>query len=102
MRAVLLMSCFALWGCAAFTGRSDYLDYREVRLASQPDARLLAMQRYVARHPDGHWYTEIQQQRAQQDRALFEQGKSTRAGLELYLSAFPDGAYADQAKSRLQ
>ena len=91
----------ALSGCTAFAGRSDYLDYRAVRLAADPEQRVLAMQRYVAGHPDGRWYDSIQREREAGDRALFEQGKSTRAGLELYLKAFPDGAFADQAASRL-
>ena len=59
------------------------------------------MQRYVARHPDGRWAADVQRERAASDRAAFEAGKSTRAGIELYLTAFPDGAYASQAKSRL-
>jgi hypothetical protein len=87
--------------CAAFTGRSDYLDYRALRLAPDHDAKLVAMQRYVARHPDGHWADEVQREREASDRAAFEAGKSTRSGIELYLEAFPDGEFASQAKSRL-
>jgi hypothetical protein len=103
MRALCstLVLAAALSGCAAFAGRGDYLDYRDVRLAKDEPSRFIAMQRYVSRHPDGRWYGSIQHARAQNDRALFERGKSTRAGLELYLAAYPDGTYADQARSRL-
>lgn len=95
---VLLLS---LSGCAVFAGRGDYADYRAVRLAKGQDAQLRAMQQYVAHHPDGHWAAEIQQQRLARERAVFEAGKSDRAGLELYLAAFPQGVFVEQAQARL-
>jgi hypothetical protein len=97
----LAIALVALQACAAFTSRSDYLDYRALRLAPDQDAKLVAMQRYVARHPDGRWVDQVQRERKASDRAAFEAGKSTRAGIELYLTAFPDGEFADQARSRL-
>jgi hypothetical protein len=90
-----------LSGCAAFVSKSDYADYRAVHMERRDDVRLRAMQRYVARHPDGRWYGEVQREREQRDREVFEAGRSHRAGLELYLDAFPDGAFAGQARSRL-
>ncbi len=90
-----------LVGCAAFVTKSDYADYRAVRLEQQDEARLRAMQRYVTRHPQGRWYGEIQSERERRDREVFEAGRSHRAGLELYLDAFPDGQFAGQARSRL-
>jgi hypothetical protein len=100
-RAGQFLVCLLLSSCAAFAGKSDYLDYRAVRMERDDRARLLAMQRYTARHPDGRWYSEVQSERQRRDKVVFEAGKSERAGLTLYLAAFPDGELAAQAKSRL-
>lgn len=88
-------------GCAAFAPKSDYFDYRAVHMERDDRAKLLAMQRYAVRHPSGRWYDQVQRERQRRDKPVFEAGKSDRAGLELYLAAFPDGAFAAQAKSRL-
>jgi hypothetical protein len=88
-------------GCSVFAGRSDYEDYRAVRLARDPDQRLYAMQRYTERHPEGAWENEISIERSEREAATFESGKSTREGLERYLRAYPDGTFAAQARSRL-
>ncbi|HEX4351824.1 MAG TPA: hypothetical protein VHZ95_02900, partial [Polyangiales bacterium] len=87
--------------CVIFAGKSDYADYREVRLARDDNARALAMEHYVAQHPNGVWHDEIQATRKSRDLAAFEAGKDTRAGLEHYLSAYPDGAFVAQARGRL-
>lgn len=100
-RNALAAAALLLTACATFSDKSDYYDYREVRLSRDDSARLLAMQRYVTRHPDGRWYAEVQRERASRDRSVFEAGRSERKGLELYLAAFPDGDFAAQAKSRL-
>lgn len=99
--ALVLSTVAALAGCRVLGSKTDYADYRAVRLAQSEHARLLAMQRYAARHPDGHWSDEIRAQRSQADDATFAAGKGSRAGLEHYLAAFPDGAFAAQARSRL-
>ncbi|MFI5306786.1 MAG: hypothetical protein ACHQ53_05515, partial [Polyangiales bacterium] len=90
-----------LCGCSAFAQKSDYFDYRAVRMERDDARRLIAMQRYVSRHRGGRWYEEVQRERLQRDQTQFEAGKSDRAGLELYLAAFPDGVFVGQAKSRL-
>ncbi len=97
----LVWACLLASGCAAFVQKSDYLDYRAVRMERRDAPRLLAMQRYVAHHPQGHWHDEVQRERQQRDRPVFEAGKGDRAGLTLYLKAFPDGAFVAQAKARL-
>jgi len=88
-------------GCRVFAGKGDYQDYRAVRLASNSDQRLYAMQRYTERHPSGVWYDEIASERTELEATTFESGKSTREGLERYLRAYPDGTFAAQARSRL-
>ena len=90
-----------LAGCTLFASKSDYLDYRAVQVARDEESELLAMQRYVATHPDGSWYDEISRERQARDRSVFEAGRSDRKGLELYLRAFPDGQFTAQAQSRL-
>ena len=89
-------------GCASFAAREDYADYRAVRLAEGDEARLLAMQHYAASHPDGRWSDEIDRERRARDPEVFEHGKDTRRGIELYLKAFPDGTFATQATARLE
>jgi hypothetical protein len=98
---VPILVLVVLEGCAAFATKADYFDYRAVHMARDDRERLLAMQRYAARHRDGRWYERVQREREQRDKAVFEAGKSDRAGLELYLAAFPDGVFAAQARSRL-
>jgi hypothetical protein len=100
-RAPCVLLAVLCSGCAAFASKSDYRDYRAVRLASDSDQRLLAMQRYVAAHPDGRWHDEVQRERSARERAIFESNKGDRKGLELYLTAFPRGAFAPQARARL-
>lgn len=97
----LLALCMLLCGCAMFVGKDEYRDYRAVQLASGEKARVLALQRYASRHYGGHWYDEVQSERDARELSLFESGKSTRSGLELYLAAYPDGELVGQARSRL-
>src|SRR4051812_23904047 len=94
------VSC-TLVGCAVLVGKGDYADYREVRLAQSAPEQLQAMQRYVARNPQGHYIAEVQRERGVRELPTFESGKSTRVGLERYLAAFPDGVFVAQARSRL-
>ncbi len=104
MKSSLLLAalaCAMLAGCAMFVSKDEYRDYRAVRLARDEPARLLALQRYAERHDEGLWAEEVERERASRDMPVFEAGKHTRAGLELYLNAFPDGAFAKQARSRL-
>lgn len=101
-RLPALLAIIGLAGCTAFAGKADYADYRVVRMAHDERERLLAMQRYVQRHPDGRFYQELQTERARRESAVFESGKSDYRGLEFYLEAYPDGRFAGQARSRLQ
>jgi hypothetical protein len=93
--------CLLLGGCAAFVSKQEYADYRAVRLERDESSRLVAMRRYVSSHPQGHWYNELQVERRARDQSVFEAGRATRKGLELYLQAFPDGLFVAQARSRL-
>ncbi len=88
-------------GCSVFAGKSDYADYRAIRLARDPDSRQYALQQYAEHHPDGQWAREVEIERSERETATFEAGKSTREGLEHYLRAYPDGTFAAQARSRL-
>jgi hypothetical protein len=101
--AKLSLACVLLCssGCAMFVAKDEYRDYRAVQLASGERSRLLALQRYAAVHHDGRWIEEVQHERAERELSVFESGKSTRSGLELYLAAYPDGELVAQARSRL-
>jgi hypothetical protein len=99
----LLVGCalHALSGCAMFVSKDEYRDYRAVRLARGDRERLLALQQYAFFHGDGRWIDEVETERSERELSVFESGKSTRAGLELYLAAYPDGELVQQARSRL-
>ncbi|MBN1654994.1 MAG: hypothetical protein JXA30_14590 [Deltaproteobacteria bacterium] len=88
-------------GCAVFAGKSDYADYREVRLAKDEQQRLLAMQQYTDRHPDGRWYAEIQIERQEREAEIYDTYKNDREGLEFFVRAYPDGIYLPHARARL-
>ena len=101
MRWVACLLLLSLAGCTAFISKQEYAAYRAVRMADSHGARLLAMQRYVEGFPSGHFYQEVQEERRTRDVDVFNAGKGTRSGLELYLAAFPDGVFVEQARSRL-
>ena len=101
IKAWFALSLVVCGGCTLFAGKADYADYRQIRLAGDLQSRAIAMQRYVERHPGGHWHEEIQTARASQELATFEAGKDTRAGIEHYLRAYPDGSFVAQARGRL-
>lgn len=98
----LLLLCAGSAACTAFAPKAEYQAYREVRLADGLPDRLRAMQRYVSSYPTGRWAEELEAARKAEDARAFEAGKDTREGLTFYLEAFPDGAFASQAHSRLQ
>lgn len=96
----VLVTCW-LVGCAAFAPMDEYAAYRQVKLATDWQSRLLAMQHYAADYPQGRWAPEIEAARKAQEVEAFERGKDSREGLQLYLAAFPDGSFAPQAQQRL-
>lgn len=91
-----------LAGCALTASKADYRAYRATRTAGDDTARLVAMRAYLQAHPDGVWAAEVDRDRRRRDTASFEAGKDSRAGLQLYLRVFPDGAFAAQARERLR
>lgn len=99
---LVLVITLAGSGCVLFANKADYAGYRAVRLAPDAQARALAMQDYIDKHPTGHWADEVQAARKGEDTRTFEAGKDSRAGLEHYLQAYPDGQFVAQARSRLQ
>lgn len=99
--ASLLGFSALLSSCAAFVDKTDYADYRQVRLAPSEDERLLAAQRYVAAHPDGHWHDELAAEQSAREVVVYERGKATREGLQFYVAAYPEGRFSVQAQQRL-
>lgn len=98
--AAVVLAC-AVSGCSLVASKGDYRGYRAVRLAQEGPPRLRAMRAYLQAHPAGHWADEVDAQRRALDAQTFDTGKDSRAGLELYLLAFPDGTFATQARQRL-
>jgi hypothetical protein len=96
-----LILVLAATSCTMLASKGDYADYREIRLARDTDSRLYALQQYAERHPDGAWAKDVEIERSTRETETFENGKSSREGLERYLRAYPDGTFAAQARSRL-
>ncbi|MBK8169000.1 MAG: hypothetical protein IPK60_01495 [Sandaracinaceae bacterium] len=88
-------------GCTIFASKSEYADYRAVRTAGSERDRVLAMHTYVANNPHGQWFAGIQAERMEMEQAVYDASKTTRAGLEFYLEAYPDGTFVEQARPRL-
>lgn len=99
--AVLTGFLLSSTGCVLFASKSDYADYRTIRLANDTSERAVAMRSYVEKHPRGQWRDEVDAERKSQEQKTFEVGKDSRKGLEDYLQAYPDGTYVAQARSRL-
>ncbi|HEY8429696.1 MAG TPA: hypothetical protein VIL20_15030 [Sandaracinaceae bacterium] len=91
----------SLAGCSTFATHEEYGAYRAVRLASSDRDRLIAARDYVQRYSGGYWIEEVQAERRRHEDTVWENGNSTREGLEWYLEVYPDGRYVDQARPRL-
>lgn len=98
---VVLSTAVTLAGCAVLASKAEYADYREVRMAEEQNAKLLAMQQYVSAHPEGIWSEELQARRIELEPEVWQASHSTREGLEFYLQAYPDGPHAAEARPRL-
>jgi hypothetical protein len=99
---ICALTVMTLSACAVFAGKSDFADYRAVRIAKDDQKRLLAMQQYIERHPDGRWAEEIQNERQLREADVYDRSKNDRKGLEFYVRAYPDGMYHAQALARLK
>ncbi len=98
---VLALALAALAGCSTIATHEEYGAYRAVRQAQSDRDRLLAAQQYVEHHPGGYWIEEVQAERRRHEDEVWENGNSTREGLEWYLQVYPDGQYVEQARPRL-
>lgn len=101
-RVLLVVAASAvLAGCAVFASKSEYQSYRQVRMAEERNAKLVAMQAYIAEHPEGTWSKTIQEERVRLEPEVWAESHASREGLEFYLQAFPDGPHAAEARPRL-
>ncbi|MEM9189199.1 MAG: hypothetical protein AAGF12_08490 [Myxococcota bacterium] len=99
--AVLVVASVFASGCALFASKSEYADYRNVRIAEDERSKVVAMARYLGSHPNGTWAQEVQAERAAIEPRVWENSRGSREGLEFYLEAFPDGPHAEEARPRL-
>ena len=95
------LAVFLLAGCATVAGRDDYADYRAVRLADGADGRRRAIARYLQEHPAGHWSEDLRAEHRAAETGLYDENKSTAAGLRSYLELYPEGRFAAEARERL-
>ena len=92
--------CLLLSGCATFAARDDYADYRAYRFAQGEDAELAAMEHYLANQPEGYWRSEIETEHGAREEAYFAESRDTPEGLATFLSVFPEGRFAEEARER--
>jgi hypothetical protein len=79
----------------------DLRDYREFRAAAHEGRRLAMAQRYLARHPDGAWATEVRPLFEAEEEAWFESAKSSRSRAREYVIDLPDGPHVEGARALL-
>lgn len=99
--SIVFVSYATLSGCALTATKTEYSRYRSVRLAQSEQDKLVAMQSYMAHHPDGVWSEEIAAYRQEAEPNVWQQGRNSYQGLSFYLKAFPDGSHVAEAKPRL-
>src|SRR3990172_10662633 len=97
------LACVIGTGCAIFATKSEYSDYRAVRMAQDQRGRLTAMTHYVQEHPSGTWEAELQAERHRLEPDVWETSRTSREGLQYYLAAYPDpdAPHREQALARL-
>jgi len=90
----------AAGACTMLAAKGDYADYRAVRLAPDADSRQVAMQHYVARHPDGRFTKRCSASASSRSSPRTRRAAHARRARALP-GWFPDGELAPQARSRL-
>lgn len=88
-------------GCAIVATKTEYANYRAVRLAKDDDQRYAAMATYMSAHPNGFWASEFQNEREQREPQFWDANRNSADGLRAYLALFPDGPHAAEARPRL-
>ncbi|MEM6961166.1 MAG: hypothetical protein AAF550_05420 [Myxococcota bacterium] len=97
----LLGVAHTLSGCAVTASRADYRDYRRIRLAESDEQRALAIGDYISDHPNGRWIDEVRALFIDVEYAAFRRLAASEAGLQRFLSQYPEGPSAERARERL-
>lgn len=96
----------ALAGCAnlaaVVASPHDLEDYRAFRVAAAEGTRLARAKRYLERHPDGAWASEVRAAFEREEPVFFEKAQRSRRALLGYLADLPDGPHAEAALALLQ
>lgn len=79
----------------------DLEDYRAFRVAAADGTRLARAKRYLERHPDGRWASEVRASFEEEEPRLFARAQASREGLRRYLADLPDGPHAGAALALL-
>lgn len=90
-----------LAACQTLISHDEYAAYKAVRYAEDDRSRLLAMQEYVAAHPNGQWAQSYETERAEREDELWGELNTSTEGLEFYMQAYPEGRFTNLARSRL-
>jgi hypothetical protein len=109
-RSILL---FALWGvltgpafgCVSgqrlWSSNREYGMFRKSRLSATAEGRLLAAQVYLHNYPKGKFIQEVEKEFIEQEQRYFEQQRTSKYGLERYLTVLPDGPHSVEAQAKI-
>jgi hypothetical protein len=103
-RALLAALALGITGCATGFAASprDWAAYRQTRVAPTLEQRLAAAQRYLKDHPDGAFRDEVRAHFDRTEALYYASKKDSRAGLEAYLAALPNGPHKEEAYDRIE
>jgi hypothetical protein len=103
--ALLALGAAGSAGCRPATfiaSPGDYADYRATRLGTTAEERLIAADRYLAKHPQGAWKDEVQGYYDRIEPLYYGRKQGSISGLEAYLRALPAGPHRADAGQRLE
>lgn len=88
-------------GCVLLVSKDEYRSYRAAQVSDVAMSRLLHMRAYLDAYPDGRWAPDFRSAQEAQEALVFEENRDNREGLNRYLQVYPQGLFAEQARSRL-
>ena len=101
--SALVLGCAAVApsGCATLATNEEFALYRAYRYESSAERRTALGSEYLERYPNGRFRAEAMGDVGRREEEFWEQRRSTFEGLQAYLTSYPRGPHAVEARSRL-
>lgn len=99
--ATLLAGAALGCGPGFWASPEEYGAYRRTRVEPALEARLAASAAYLARYPGGAHAADVRAWLGRAEAIYYAQKRGSAAGLEAYLEALPQGAFAAEARREL-